>query len=169
MVMKLLAFCPAFLSLLIFAQAHAKIQSKRGVAQAQPGVPGVAPAAPLPAAPMPPPPPGPPPDFIDDETEFDDGDDLPEDYPMPMPNAGRPPMPGQPPFPGQQPFPQQGQMPQQNQQPPPPPMPPPPPPRPTNYANDRPRLTGGKLHFKVVADEFGIPGERRKKGKKDQQ
>jgi hypothetical protein len=163
--MKLLTFCAAFLMMTGLTSKSAKAQSKRSVAQ----VPQNGSAPPLPPPPMPPPPPpGPPPDFIDDDTEFDDGDDLPDDYPMPPPRGMPPPaMNGQPG--AAQPFPMQpGQIPP----PPPPPAPPPqvnrPIPMPT-YTNDRPRLTGGKLHFKVVKDEFAVKGEKRERGKLDQQ
>ena len=44
----------------------------------------------------------PPPDFVDDDTDFDDGDDLPNEYPgkTPPPQAGLPnPTPGREPTP----------------------------------------------------------------------
>lgn len=153
-------------TLILAAILHMPVkgQAKRGVAQATATMP-----------PPPPPPPGPPPDFIDDDTEFDDGDDLPENYMPPRPQAGMPGMNG-----GQMPYapppatnqggaiPSAPLNPQAPRQVPFPPAQQPISAMPS-YENDRPRFNGSKLHFKVVKDEFFEKGKKRERGKIDQQ
>jgi hypothetical protein len=158
--MRAVQFCAVFLLVLSFFHSKAKAQPKRGVAQVSGAV-----------TQPPPPPPGPPPDFIDDDTEFDDGDDLPDDFPPPAPQQNFNPSVsnGQPPFPQQQYQPPQPQVNQNNNralpQPPPPPVSQPMP----SYETDRPRFTTGKIHFRVVKDEFYEKGKKRERGQMDRQ
>jgi hypothetical protein len=87
-----------------------------------------------------PPPPAPPPDFIDDDTDFDDGDDLPDEYPKAQQQPGAP---------GQQ---QPGND------------------RAPKVMAAAPRETphfnaDGKVHFKVVEGQYYEPGKPRQRGK----
>ena len=113
------------------AQARAKLP-RRSPAQTQPGQPGY----------IPPPPGAPPADFQDDDTEFDDGDDLPsEAYPG---RAAAAPPPG-----GQQ---NQGSVPAA-------------PPPAFSGGGGTQRIAAGKIQFHVVPGEYWEKGKKRQRGK----
>ncbi len=107
------------------------------------------PASFSPPPPPPPPPPGaPPPDFIDDDADFDDGDDLPDetDYSRPRPGA-YPPNPtteNRPPVP----LPQQYNSPQRSE--------------PSHQMSS-------KLHFHLVPNDYWEKNKPRERGHVEQQ